>query len=80
MKRVSVFRTNKSEAGYFSSLKLIGLTPTFLQTAAAALLANCAISFRGYFCAKARAAIDRVLGRIAAPNIPTEISEAPVTP
>ena len=30
--------------------------------------------------AKARAAIDRVLGRIAAPNIPTEISEAPVTP
>ena len=57
MKRVSVFRTNKSEAGYFSSLKLIGLTPTFLQTAAAALLANCAISFRGYFCAKARAAM-----------------------
>ncbi len=30
--------------------------------------------------AKARAAIDRLLGRIAAPNIPTEISEAPVTP
>lgn len=30
--------------------------------------------------AKARAAIDRVLGRIAAPNIPTEISQAPVTP
>ena len=30
--------------------------------------------------AKARAAIDRVLGRIAAPNIPTEISEAPATP
>ena len=30
--------------------------------------------------AKARSAIDRLLGRIAAPNIPTEISEAPVTP
>ena len=30
--------------------------------------------------AKARAAIDRLLGRIAAPNIPTVISEAPVTP
>ena len=29
---------------------------------------------------KARAAIDRLLGRIATPNIPTEISEAPVTP
>jgi hypothetical protein len=26
---------------------------------------------------KARAAIDRVLGRIAAPNIPAEISPAP---
>jgi D-alanyl-D-alanine carboxypeptidase len=26
---------------------------------------------------KARAAIDRVLGRIAAPNIPTEISATP---
>jgi D-alanyl-D-alanine carboxypeptidase/D-alanyl-D-alanine-endopeptidase (penicillin-binding protein 4) len=30
--------------------------------------------------AKARAAIDRLLGRIAAPNIPTEISAAPTTP
>ena len=30
--------------------------------------------------AKARSAIDRLLGRIAAPNIPTEISESPVTP
>jgi D-alanyl-D-alanine carboxypeptidase/D-alanyl-D-alanine-endopeptidase (penicillin-binding protein 4) len=30
--------------------------------------------------AKARAAIDRLLGRIAAPNIPAEISAAPVTP
>ena len=29
---------------------------------------------------KARAAIDRILGRIAAPNIPTEISEAEPTP
>ena len=30
--------------------------------------------------AKARAAIDRLLGRIAAPNIPTEISAVPATP
>ncbi|MBU6313686.1 MAG: D-alanyl-D-alanine carboxypeptidase [Actinomycetales bacterium] len=30
--------------------------------------------------AKARAAIDRLLGRIAAPNIPTEISAAPAAP
>jgi len=30
--------------------------------------------------ANARAAIDRLLGRIAAPNIPAEISAAPVTP
>ena len=30
--------------------------------------------------AKARSAIDRLLGRIAAPNIPTEISESPVRP
>ena len=29
---------------------------------------------------KARAAIDRILGRIAAPNIPAVISEAPTTP
>ena len=29
---------------------------------------------------KARAAIDRILGRIAAPNIPAEISAVPVTP
>jgi D-alanyl-D-alanine carboxypeptidase/D-alanyl-D-alanine-endopeptidase (penicillin-binding protein 4) len=29
---------------------------------------------------KARAAIDRLLGRIAAPNIPTEISAVPATP
>jgi D-alanyl-D-alanine carboxypeptidase len=29
---------------------------------------------------KARAAIDRILGRIAAPNIPTEISEVEPTP
>ena len=30
--------------------------------------------------AKARAAIDRILGRIAAPNIPAEISALPATP
>jgi len=30
--------------------------------------------------AKARAAIDRILGRIAAPNIPAEISAVPATP
>ena len=30
--------------------------------------------------AKARAAIDRLLGRIAAPNIPAVISETPTTP
>jgi len=29
---------------------------------------------------KARAAIDRLLGRVAAPNIPTEMSAAPATP
>lgn len=30
--------------------------------------------------AKARAAIDRLLGRIAAPNIPAEIPAVPATP